>query len=192
MIRLGILGSTRGTNLLPIIDAINQHKLSATIEVVISNKPKAIILERAENKGLHTEYLSLEGLNRVQYDRLISRTLQQHKVDLVVLIGYMRILSEEFVTLWENRIINVHPSLLPAFAGKMDLEVHQAVIQAGVRETGCTIHYVTREVDEGPILLQKKCPVFENDTSHSLKERVQHLEGIALVEAIQIIASQYG
>ncbi|KTD51062.1 phosphoribosylglycinamide formyltransferase [Legionella quateirensis] len=190
MIRLGILGSTRGTNLLPIIDAINEHKLLAAIEVVVSNKPKALILERAQHNGLHTEYLSPEGLSRVQYDMQISRILQQHQVDFVVLIGYMRILSEEFVTLWNNKVINVHPSLLPAFAGKMDLEVHQAVLQAGARETGCTIHYVTKDVDEGPILLQKKCPVFENDTPQSLKEKVQHLEGIALVEAIQKIATQ--
>ncbi|MBL7478907.1 phosphoribosylglycinamide formyltransferase [Legionella bononiensis] len=190
MTRLGILGSTRGTNLLPIIDAINQHKLLATIEVVISNKSNAIILERAKQYGLHTEYLGHEGLNRAQYDMQISRILQQHKVDLVVLIGYMRILSEEFVALWNNKVINVHPSLLPDFAGKMDLEVHQAVIQAGARETGCTIHYVTKDVDEGPIVLQKKCPVLEDDTPESLKERVQLLEGIALVEAIQKIASQ--
>ena len=190
MIRLGILGSTRGTNLLPIIDAINQHKLLATIEVVISNKRNAIILERAQHNGLHTEHVSPEGLSRAQYDMQISRILQQHKVDLVVLIGYMRILSEEFVALWNNKVINVHPSLLPAFVGKMDLEVHQAVIQAGARETGCTIHYVTKDVDEGPILLQKKCTVSEHDTPESLKEKVQHLEGIALVEAIQNIASE--
>ena len=96
-------------------------------------------------------------------------------------VGYMRILSAEFVTEWNNKVINVHPSLLPAFAGKMDLEVHQAVLD----ETGCTIHYVTPEVDEGPVLLQKKCAVLKNDTAESLKNRVQLLEGAALVEAIQ-------
>lgn len=189
MIRLGILGSTRGTNMLAIIDAINQHILPASIEIVLSNKPHALILERARAHHLDAQFINPEGLSRVEYDMKISDILQQYKVDLVVLIGYMRILSVDFVSQWDNKVINVHPSLLPAFAGKMDLEVHQAVLNEDMKETGCTIHYVTREVDEGPIILQKKCPVLANDTAETLKARVQLLEGVAMVEAIQIISS---
>lgn len=188
MIRLGILGSTRGTNMLTLIDAINDHILPASIEVVISNKANAMILERAKNHGLNYEFLSSEGLSRVEYDNKISALLIAHQVELVVLIGYMRILSADFVTHWSNRIINVHPSLLPAFAGKMDLDVHQAVLDSGIKETGCTIHYVTQKVDAGPIVLQKKCQVLTEDTAESLKERVQKLEGIALVEAIRSLS----
>lgn len=187
MIRLGILGSTRGTNMLAIMDAINQHILSASIQVVLSNKPNALILERARSHHLETKYLSTDGLSRIEYDMKISEILHYHKVDLVILIGYMRILSAEFVAQWDNKVINVHPSLLPAFAGKMDLEVHQAVLNDGMKETGCTIHYVTREVDKGPIFLQKKCIVLDNDTAETLKKRVQLLEGVALVEAIRKI-----
>ncbi|MFI4918993.1 MAG: phosphoribosylglycinamide formyltransferase [Legionellales bacterium] len=184
MIRLGILGSTRGTNMLTLIEAIHQGLLPATIEVVISNKAHAPILDRAKNKGLQAQYLSAEGLTRAEFDQKISALLHQHQVDLVVLIGYMRILSAEFVTQWHNKVINVHPSLLPAFAGKMDVAVHQAVLDSGIKESGCTVHYVTQQVDAGPIVVQKKCPVLIDDTAESLKERVQKLEGVALVEAI--------
>lgn len=187
MIRLGILGSTRGTNMLALIEAIRDKLLPATIEVVISNKPNAVILERAKLNGLHFEYLSSENLSRVAYDQKITDLLMRHHVDLVVLIGYMRILSPDFVACWPNKVINVHPSLLPAFAGKMDKEVHQAVLDSGINETGCTVHYVTQQVDSGPIIVQKKCSVLSGDTPDSLKERVQQLEGQALIKAIQFI-----
>jgi phosphoribosylglycinamide formyltransferase-1 len=101
-----------------------------------------------------------------------------------VLIGYMRILSNQFVAQWNNKVINVHPSLLPAFAGGIDLDVHRAVLASGIKETGCTVHKVTTEVDGGPIVVQKACPVMVNDTIKTLKARVQALEGKALVEAI--------
>ncbi|APF03313.1 TPA: phosphoribosylglycinamide formyltransferase [Legionella pneumophila] len=188
MIRLGILGSTRGTNMLALVDAINEGILKATIDVVISNKPDAIILERAKLLGLNTQFVNPEGLNRIDFDKKVSDILISHQVDLVVLIGYMRILSADFVNKWNNRVINVHPSLLPAFAGKMDMDVHQAVLDSGLMETGCTIHYVTEEVDAGPIILQKKCPILEGDTPQTLKARVQQLEGVALVDAINRIA----
>ncbi len=187
MIRLGILGSTRGTNLTAIVDAILQQRLAASIEIVISNKVEAGILERAKSYTLATQFVNPQGLTREQYDHHLSLLLKQHAVDLIVLIGYMRILSTDFVTTWANKIINVHPSLLPAFAGKMDLEVHRAVMAAGVKETGCTVHYVTAEVDAGPIVIQKKCAVLDGDTPEKLKARVQQLEGQALVEAIAMI-----
>lgn len=188
MIKLGILGSTRGTNMLAIIDAIKHKQLPASIELVISNKPDALILERARANGLNAEYLNPAGLSRSEYDQCITKLLIEHQVDLVVLIGYMRILSADFVTHWAGRVINVHPSLLPAHAGMMDLAVHQAVLDSLDKETGCTIHFVTSEVDAGPILLQMTCPVLADDSAESLKERVQTLEGPALIAAIVNIA----
>lgn len=185
MIRLGILGSTRGTNMLAIIAAINEKRLAAEIKVVLSNKADALILKRAKSHHLPAQFVDPHGLTRDQYDQKVSAILKQSAVQLVVLTGFMRILSTDFVTTWENQIINVHPSLLPAFAGKMDLDVHRSVLAEGVKETGCTVHYVTKDVDLGPVLIQKKCPVLPADTPESLKERVQQLEGDALVDVIR-------
>lgn len=190
MMRLAILGSTRGTNMLALIEAIEQQVLPAQIELVISNKKDALILQRAKAYGLRTEYVNPEGFSRQAYDEKLSNLLMANEVDLVVLIGYMRILSQKFVAQWQRRVINVHPSLLPAFAGKMDLQVHQAVLDAGNKETGCTVHYVTSELDAGPIILQKKCSVLPTDTIDSLKEKVQQIEGVALIEAIQYLAAE--
>jgi phosphoribosylglycinamide formyltransferase-1 len=187
MIRLGILGSTRGTNLQAIIEAIRAKSLPASIEIVISNKSDAYILERAASNQIPHQFVSSAGLDREAYDESISAILQQRSVDLVVLIGYMRILSAAFISQWRDKIINVHPSLLPAHAGKMDLEVHRAVLQQNEKQTGCTVHYVTEEVDAGPILIQKTCPVLSTDTPEILKARVQALEAGALMEAINDI-----
>lgn len=188
MIRLGILGSTKGTHLLSLIEAINKGDLKASIEVVLSNKSHALILERANTYGIHSTFLDPAGLTREEYDLSISLQLEYYQVDLVVLVGYMRILSAEFVKQWHHKVINVHPSLLPAFAGLMDLQVHRSVLEAEVPETGCTVHYVTSEVDQGPILLQKKCSVDSDDTADSLKAKVQQLEARCLIEAIQKIS----
>lgn len=190
MIRLGILGSRRGTHLTAIYQAIQQKRLSAYIKIVISNKAEAVILERARSYALLAQFVNSQGMTREQFDQHISSLLKQQHVDLVVLIGYMRILSADFVNTWKNKIINVHPSLLPAFAGKMDLDVHNAVLAAGVKETGCTVHYVTQEIDAGPIILQKVCAVYPDDTAENLKIRVQQLEGEALIEALEKIANK--
>ncbi|ASQ46850.1 phosphoribosylglycinamide formyltransferase [Legionella clemsonensis] len=189
MLRLGILGSTRGTNLTSLIDAIHNEELDASIEVVISNKMDAPILERATNFGLKALFANPADLTRQSYDFYLSNLLKQHHVELVVLMGYMRILSPHFVLNWKNKIINVHPSLLPAFSGLMDLKVHQAVLDTAATVTGCSVHFVTEEVDAGPLILQKKCPVLSNDTAETLKLRVQQLEGQALVEAINKLST---
>ena len=182
--RLAVLGSTRGTNLSPLAEAIQRRILDAEIQVVISNKPDALILERARSLNLPAQFMDSSELSRDVFDARIAAVLRERKIDLVVLIGYMRILSSDFVREWRDQIINVHPSLLPAFAGKMDMDVHEAVIAAGLKETGCTVHYVSEEVDAGPILLQKTCAVLVGDTPQTLKQRVQVLEGEALVQAI--------
>ncbi|MBA2652196.1 MAG: phosphoribosylglycinamide formyltransferase [Tatlockia sp.] len=190
MIRLAILGSTRGTNLNALVEAIDKKDLAATIELVISNKADALILEKAVNLGLEALFVDPKNLSRQAYNLQLSKLLSEHKVDLVVLIGYMSILSSHFVSDWPNKIINIHPSLLPAYSGLMDLAVHQAVLDAAESESGCTVHFVTEEVDSGPIILQKYCPVMKSDSAELLKARVQQLEGKALVEAIKIIASK--
>lgn len=184
MIRLGILGSTRGSTMLALIKAIEERRLAARIEVVISNREDAVILSRAREYGLRSVFIPANGLGREAYDMKISECLKAQDVNLLVLIGYMRILSARFVQDWPNRVINVHPSLLPAFAGKMDLDVHKAVIEAREKKTGCTVHFVTEAVDSGPIILQKSCPVRAEDTPELLKQRVQALEAETLVEAI--------
>lgn len=186
MIKLGILGSTRGTNLLAIQTAIVERQLDAEIKIVISNKSDALILKRATCYGLPTSFVDPNNLSREDYDEKLTEILMANEVDLIILIGYMRILSAKFVNAWENKILNVHPSLLPAFAGKMDLDVHRAVIAEGLQETGCTVHYVTHDVDAGPILLQKKCNVLTADTPETLKARVQQLEGEALTNVIRV------
>lgn len=185
MIRLGILGSTRGSHLLTLITAIQHKQLSAEISLVVSNKADALILTKAKEHHLPAKFVDPAYKTREQYDQQLSLLFREANVDLIVLIGYMRILSADFVTAWQHHIMNVHPSLLPAFAGKMDLDVHRAVLAAGVRETGCTVHHVTEVVDGGAIILQKKCVVLPTDTPEQLKHRVQQLEGVALVEAIK-------
>ena len=186
-IKLGVLGSTRGTDLQAIINSIYQKELNTTIEVVISNSSNAYILERAVNNNIPNFFISHLDKTREEFDAEISLILKKHNVDLVLLIGFMRILSAKFCRAWKGRILNVHPSLLPKYAGGMDTNVHEEVIKNGDLETGCTIHFVTETVDDGPILIQKKCSVDKNDTPDSLKRKVQTLEGIAFVDAIKII-----
>jgi len=184
LIRLGILGSTRGSDLVPIVEAINDGRLRASVEVIISNNKGSLILEKAEKYKISSAFIDHKGKERLVFDREIDKKLSEKKVDLVLLIGFMRILSKEFVRSWEGQIINVHPSLLPKYAGGINNDVHRDVLQAKDKETGCTIHLVTSEVDRGPIVVQKKCVVLETDTVDSLKERVQSLEGVAFIEAI--------
>lgn len=185
MIRLAVLGSTRGTNLNGLVKAVNKNQLAASIELIISNKAEAPILARATHFGLKALFVDPKGLDSEDYDQRLSRLLVDHQIDLIILIGYMRILSAPFVLNWKNKIMNVHPSLLPAYAGLMNLKVHQAVLDAAETKTGCTVHFVTEEVDAGPIILQKHCPVLRGDTAELLQARVQQLEGLALIEAIK-------
>ena len=187
MIKLGVLGSTKGTDLQAVLDAVNNGLLDAKVSVVVSNQESAYILERAKNHGVPTFFIPHKGKVREEFDREMTTVLQNYGVELVLLIGFMRILSVEFCQEWRDRILNVHPSLLPKYAGGMDTNVHAEVIKNGDAETGCTIHFVTEEVDAGPILSQKKCTVTPEDTVESLKTKVQALEGEAFIEAIKLI-----
>ncbi|OGH94648.1 MAG: phosphoribosylglycinamide formyltransferase [Candidatus Magasanikbacteria bacterium RIFOXYD2_FULL_41_14] len=179
-----VLGSTKGTDLEPIITAIEKDILFAKILAVISNKSDAYILERARNHNLPVFLIESKGAELDEYNKKILTKLNEFNPDLIVLIGYMKILPPEVVRAFPNKIINVHPSLLPAFSGGMDLNVHQAVIDSGIKETGCTVHFVDETIDGGKIILQKKCAVTLNDTTDSLKNKVQELEGEALIEVI--------
>ena len=190
MIKLGVIGSTKGTDLQFIIDAIKSEKVDAQIAVVVSNKRTAYILERARINEIPSVYISHKNKKREDFDSEISVVLKEYDVELVLLIGFMRILSTRFCADWSDKVLNVHPSLLPKYAGGMDTNVHEQVIENNDKETGCTIHYVTDELDAGPILIQKKCEVNANDTVHSLKSKVQHLEGNAFLEAIEIFNSE--
>jgi phosphoribosylglycinamide formyltransferase-1 len=184
-LKVGVLGSTRGTALQGILDALAVGTLDVELVLAASDKRSAIILERAEKHGIRTLFLDPAGLKREAYDRQVSDALHHAGAELVLMIGYMRIVSAAFVEEWRGKLLNVHPSLLPAFGGLMNQKVHEAVLAAGVSETGCTIHQVTEEVDGGPVVLQKRCPVLAGDTADSLKDRVQALEQIAFVEVLQ-------
>ena len=187
MIRLGVLGSTRGTDLEAILSAINNKKLAAEVSVVISNRENAYILTRAKNHNVPSLFISHKNKSREEFDKNVTTILKQYNVELVLLIGFMRILSAEFCQAWRDRVLNVHPSLLPKYAGGMDMNVHEEVLKNGDHETGCTIHFVTETVDDGPVLVQKRCTVETNETMATLKLKVQALEGGAFIEAIQLI-----
>jgi len=192
MIRLGVLGSTNGTDLQAILDAISGRKLNANVAVLISNRANAYILERARNHNVPAFFISHKKKTRKEFDAEMTAVLKKHNVDLVLLIGFMRILSAEFCREWQDRILNVHPSLLPKYTGGMDTNVHAEVLENGDKETGCTIHFVTEELDAGPILVQKSCRVEIDETVQSLKAKVQALEGVAFIEAIQLVYGKNG
>jgi len=185
-LRIGIMGSTRGTALIPLMEKCKAEEIPVEITAVISNRSAAPILQKGLSMGVgvQTIFVSSKNLTREQYDAECTSIFTRCGVDLVMLVGYMRILSDSFCEFWADRCINVHPSLLPKHAGGMDLEVHKAVIDAKEKESGCTIHYVTEEVDSGPIIIQEKVEVEPNETPESLKKKVQAKEGIAYIKAI--------
>ena len=188
MIRLGVLGSTNGTDLQVIIESIKAKKLNAIVNVVISNKKNAYILKRGQNHGLPSIFINHKNKKRESFDSELTLTLKKYNVEFILLIGFMRILSSSFCKRWRHKIINVHPSLLPKYSGGMDMNIHEQVIKNGDKESGCTIHFVTEKLDKGPILIQKKCKVNTNETPETLKVKVQELEGNAFIEAINQIA----
>ncbi len=187
---LAILGSTNGTDMQAIIDAIEAKQLDAKIEIVISNKADAHILERAVKHGIKNLYIDGSKKSREEYDELVMAELKKYPIDLILLIGYMRILSEPFVQAFPDQILNVHPSLLPAFAGGMDKNVHAQVLKSGAKNSGCSIHFVDEGVDTGKVLLQKKCKIEPGETVESLKNKVQKLEGEAFIEVIKMLANK--
>lgn len=183
--KIGILVSGRGTNLQAIIDAIENRELNARIAVVLSNKKEAPALARAQKKNIETVFLDPKPFaNKKEYDLALAGELKNRRVDLVCLAGYMRILNPEFIGMFSDKIINIHPSLLPAFPG---LDVQQKAIDYGVKFSGCTVHFVNEEVDGGPIILQAVVPVLPSDDAETLAERILIQEHLIYPRAIQMI-----
>ena len=185
MKNLGILLSGRGSNFEAIARNVAAGKIrDARIAVVVSNKADAGGIETARSLGLTTLVIPSKGRQREEHDREMVAALQQHQVDLVYLAGYMRLLSPWFVRQFPRRILNIHPSLLPAFPG---LEAQEQAFAYGVKVAGCTVHLVDEELDHGPIILQKAVPVLDDDDEHSLAARILEQEHVAYSEAIGMV-----
>ena len=182
---LGILLSGRGSNFVAIADSIDAGRIpDARIAVVISNKIDAPGIETARQRGLEALVIPSKGLGREEHDREVVAALQQHKVELVCLAGYMRLLSPWFVQQFPQRILNIHPSLLPAFPG---LEAQEQAFAYGVKVSGCTVHFVDEELDHGAIIVQKAVQVLDGDDEHTLATRILEQEHIAYSEAIRLV-----
>jgi phosphoribosylglycinamide formyltransferase 1 len=190
MQRLGILLSGRGSNFLAIAAAIREHRLSgAEIACVLSNKLDAPGLASARELGLPAFAVPSAGITRAAHDSEMIARLHEHRIDLVCLAGYMRIITPEFVRAFPNRILNVHPSLLPAFPG---LDAQQQALDYGAKISGCTVHFVDEAVDHGVIILQKIVPVHDDDTCETLSERILTQEHLAYPEAItRVLSGEY-
>ncbi len=185
-LKIGVLGSTKGTDMQAIIDAIERKEIDASIVCVISNKEDAPILERARSNGIEAIFLEYEGNKQALFDKAAAHEFDTRGVELVLLIGFMKIVSPWLCKHYENRIMNIHPSLLPVFAGGMDTNVHEQVLDLGLKVTGCTLHFVTADVDKGPIIMQMPVAVEDEDTPETLKAKVQAAEQQVLVEAIRV------
>jgi phosphoribosylglycinamide formyltransferase-1 len=157
------------------------------ISAVMSDREDAYSLERARKHGIPAVFINPRGKRREEFDREVARILEEKGADLVLLIGYMRLFSPWFVEKFRNRIINVHPSLLPAFGGGMDIDVHRMVLEYGAKVSGATVHFVDEGTDTGPIILQKTVDIDEEETPESLKRKVQEVEGELLVKAIELL-----
>jgi phosphoribosylglycinamide formyltransferase-1 len=190
MRKLGVLLSGRGSNFAAIAENIAQGRLTGCeIAVVISNKADAAGLAIARERGLKAVAIEARGRKRAEHDAEMISTLREHQVDLVILAGYMRLLSPEFIQAFPQRILNIHPSLLPAFPG---LDAQEQALIYGVQVAGCTVHFVDEELDHGVIVLQKAVPVLETDDAPTLSERILQQEHIAYSEAIaRVLSGEY-
>ena len=186
-IRIGVLVSGRGSNLQAIIDNIEQGRLSAEVAAVISDQADAFALERAKKHGIPGIHVSARGYKgkRDDYDALLVKELQRHNVELVVLAGFMRIITPTLLRAFPNRVLNIHPALLPSFPG---LHVQKAALEHGVKFSGCTVHFVDEGMDTGPIIIQAVVPVLDNDTEDTLSARILKQEHVIYSRAIQLFA----
>jgi phosphoribosylglycinamide formyltransferase 1 len=182
--QLGILLSGRGSNFEAIADSIKASRLQAQIALVISNRADAPGLESARRRGLTTRLIPSKGRVREEHDAEVVAALKEAGVDFVCLAGYMRLLSPEFIRAFPNRILNIHPSLLPVFPG---LAAQKQAIDHGVKISGCTVHFVDEHLDHGPIILQKSVPVLDTDDEHTLSARILEQEHIAYTEALRLV-----
>lgn len=190
-INLGVLASGRGSNLQSIIDATEGGELDAVVKVVISNNSKAYALERARNHGIQAIHLSHKQFETAEaFDEALLDTLRQFEVELVVLAGYMKLISPKVIEAYRNKMLNIHPALLPSFGGKgmYGTHVHEAVIETGAKLSGVTVHIVDEKYDHGPIVWQKAVPVLDDDTPETLAARILPEEHKVYPQAIQLFA----
>jgi phosphoribosylglycinamide formyltransferase-1 len=181
---IGILLSGRGSNFVAIADSIDAGRIpSARIAVVISNCPEAPGIEIARLRGLDARVIPSKGKQREEHDREVVAVLKEKQVELVCLAGYMRLLSAWFVQQFPNRVLNIHPALLPSFPG---LEGQKQALEYGVKVSGCTVHFVDEQLDHGAIIVQKAVPVYDSDDEHALAERILEQEHVAYSEAVRI------
>lgn len=186
-IRLGVLASGNGSNLQAILDAIARGDLDARCELVLTNRPHAYAIERAKKAGVRTCVLDHTTFSRRQeFDQAAATALHEAGVQWVALAGFMRVLSASFLNAFQGRVVNIHPSLLPAFPG---VNAQKQAFDYGVKLAGCTVHFVDGGVDSGPIILQRCAPRLDDDTLEQLKARILKQEHLAFVEALQLIAS---
>lgn len=185
--RIAILISGRGSNMLALADAVREGRVpEAEIAVVISDQPSAAGLAHAQSRDLKTVVVERRGRSRNEHDRDVVSVLQEHRVDFVCLAGYMRLLSPLFLSAYQNRILNIHPSLLPAFPG---LDAQRQALEHGVKFSGCTVHFVDQTLDGGPIIAQRIVPVLDSDTEDALAARILEQEHKLYPEALAIVAS---
>jgi phosphoribosylglycinamide formyltransferase-1 len=186
-LRIGVLVSGRGSNLQAVIDNIRNGSLAAEIAVVISDQPGAFALERSRQHGIPAVHISAKGYKgrREEYDALLVQELRKHSVDLVILAGFMRIISKVLVQAYPHRMMNIHPALLPSFPG---LHVQKAAIEHGVKFSGCTVHFVDEGMDTGPVIIQAVVPVLDGDTEDTLAARILKQEHKIFSRAIQLFA----
>lgn len=183
--RIGLLLSGRGSNFEALAESVAAGRIpNAEIAIVISNKPDAAGLKKAKARGIPSRAIASKGLEREVYDRQVAAVLQEYEVDLICLAGYMRLLSPYFVAAFPQRILNIHPSLLPAFPG---LESQKQALEHGVKLAGCTVHFVDENLDAGPIILQAVVPVLDSDDEHTLSERILKEEHRIYSEAVRIV-----
>ena len=186
MINIAVLVSGRGTNLQAIINAIKKGTIDGRINIVLSDKPEAHALKRAEKEGIKTQVVNYKSYSsKEEYEQEIMKHIDNYSIDLIVLAGYMRILSPNFIKKYPYRIINIHPALLPSFPG---LNAQMQALKYGVKISGCTVHFVNEGVDSGPIILQKSIKVKQSDDEVSLSKRILKYEHLLLPRAIQLFS----
>jgi phosphoribosylglycinamide formyltransferase-1 len=185
---IGILISGRGSNMVALVDAVQSGEIPASeVAVVISDRADVAGLEKARERGIEAIAIQRNGRSREDHDAEIVAALEERGVELVCLAGYMRLLSPEFVHAFPNRIVNIHPSLLPAYPG---LHVHERVLAAGEKVSGCTVHFVNEDLDAGPVILQREVPVLAGDTPETLAARILKEENKIYVESVKLIRGQ--
>jgi phosphoribosylglycinamide formyltransferase-1 len=185
--KIGILISGRGSNMVALVDAVKSGEIpDSEVAVVISDKPNAAGLEKAKDRGVETVVIERNKRPREEHDADIIAELKNRDVELVCLAGYMRLLSPSFVRAFPDRIVNIHPSLLPAYPG---LDVHERVLAAGEKVSGCTVHFVNEDLDAGPIILQREVEVIEGDTVETLSARILEQEHKVYVDAVKKLIS---